>query len=105
MTGIFQAGKHRLPFGTHTYVMGILNVTPDSFSDGGKWLEPEKAVAHALEMEEQGAEILDVGAQSTRPGFEPVAWEVEWGWPLCWKPCGAGCGFPCRWIPFIPRWP
>ena len=78
MTGIFQAGKHRLPFGTHTYVMGILNVTPDSFSDGGKWLEPEKAVAHALEMEEQGAEILDVGAQSTRPGFEPVAWEVEW---------------------------
>ena len=56
MTGIFQAGKHRLPFGTHTYVMGILNVTPDSFSDGGKWLEPEKAVAHALEMEEQ--EIL-----------------------------------------------
>lgn len=48
--------------------MGILNVTPDSFSDGGLWLEPERAVEHALEMVEEGADLLDLGAESTRPG-------------------------------------
>ena len=51
-----------------TIVMGILNVTPDSFSDGGRYLLPEKALEHALQIQEQGAGILDVGAQSTRPG-------------------------------------
>lgn len=56
-------------------VMGILNVTPDSFSDGGEFLEPEKAVAHAEEMVRQGADIIDIGAESTRPygGAVPVA--------------------------------
>ncbi len=49
-------------------VMGVLNITPDSFSDGGRWLERDQAVARALEMVEQGAEILDLGAESTRPG-------------------------------------
>ena len=49
-------------------VMGVLNLTPDSFSDGGRWLEPEKAVEHALAMADQGADILDLGAESTRPG-------------------------------------
>jgi dihydropteroate synthase len=55
-------------------VMGILNVTPDSFSDGGQFLDPAKAVAHAKEMAAQGADILDVGAESTRPygGMQPV---------------------------------
>ncbi|MCX6394666.1 MAG: dihydropteroate synthase [Solirubrobacterales bacterium] len=53
-------------------VMGIVNVTPDSFSDGGQWLDPEKAVAHGLELAEQGAAILDIGGESTRPGAEPV---------------------------------
>jgi len=53
--------------------MGIVNVTPDSFSDGGKFLDPAKAVAHALELAAQGAEILDIGGESTRPGAEPVA--------------------------------
>ncbi len=48
--------------------MGVLNITPDSFSDGGRWLEPEKAIAHGLEMLAAGAEILDLGAESTRPG-------------------------------------
>jgi dihydropteroate synthase len=57
--------------------MGILNVTPDSFSDGGKFLEPERAVEHAVQMCEQGADIIDVGGESTRPGSEPVPEELE----------------------------
>ncbi|WP_376697221.1 dihydropteroate synthase [Wenzhouxiangella sp. EGI_FJ10305] len=54
-------------------VMGVVNVTPDSFSDGGEFLAPDRAVAHALELVEGGADILDVGGESTRPGAEPVA--------------------------------
>jgi dihydropteroate synthase len=54
-------------------VMGVLNVTPDSFSDGGLWVDPERAVAHGLEMVEQGAGIIDVGGESTRPGAEEVS--------------------------------
>src|SRR5512139_2375503 len=55
-------------------VMGILNVTPDSFSDGGRFFDPTTAIAHAREMAEQGADILDIGAESTRPygGMKPV---------------------------------
>ena len=53
--------------------MGVLNVTPDSFSDGGLWIDPERAVAHGLEMIEQGAGIIDVGGESTRPGAEEVS--------------------------------
>jgi len=53
--------------------MGVVNVTPDSFSDGGKYFSPAKAVAHALELIAQGAEILDIGGESTRPGAEPVS--------------------------------
>jgi dihydropteroate synthase len=53
-------------------IMGVLNVTPDSFSDGGRWLDPEAAVAHGLEMAAQGADVIDVGGESTRPGAEPV---------------------------------
>ncbi len=53
--------------------MGVVNVTPDSFSDGGKFLDPGAAVAHALKLVAQGAEILDIGGESTRPGAEPVA--------------------------------
>ena len=52
--------------------MGILNVTPDSFSDGGRWCEVDSAVAHAVDMVDQGASIIDIGAESTRPGSEPV---------------------------------
>jgi len=58
-------------------VMGILNVTPDSFSDGGSYLDPSKAVERGLEMAEQGADIIDVGGESTRPGAEPVTEEEE----------------------------
>jgi dihydropteroate synthase len=53
-------------------VMGVLNVTPDSFSDGGRWFDPERAVAHGLEMVADGADVVDVGGESTRPGADPV---------------------------------
>jgi len=57
--------------------MGVVNVTPDSFSDGGLFLEPEAAIAHGEQLARDGAEILDVGGESTRPGAEPVGIEVE----------------------------
>jgi dihydropteroate synthase len=58
-------------------VMGVLNVTPDSFSDGGAYLEPEAAVAHAERMSAEGADVVDVGGESTRPGAEPVQADEE----------------------------
>ena len=58
-------------------IMGILNVTPDSFSDGGNWGDPGEAVRHALDMADQGAQIIDVGGESTRPGSQPVAAEEQ----------------------------
>jgi dihydropteroate synthase len=58
-------------------LMGIVNVTPDSFSDGGLFLDPEAAVEHGIELVEQGADILDIGGESTRPGAEPVGTEEE----------------------------
>lgn len=61
-----------------TLVMGILNLTPDSFSDGGKYLDREKAFLHALEMVRQGADLMDLGAESTRPGAKPVSAGEEW---------------------------
>jgi dihydropteroate synthase len=60
-----------------TRVMGTLNVTPDSFSDGGRFLEPDKAVERAFAIAEEGADLLDIGAESTRPGAEPVPEEEE----------------------------
>ncbi len=60
-----------------TRLMGIVNVTPDSFSDGGLYLDSERAIAHGRELAEQGAAILDVGGESTRPGAEPVTAAVE----------------------------
>lgn len=70
-------GGQTWPLGRKTYIMGILNVTPDSFSDGGRYVDPEAAVRHAAEMLENGADIIDVGGESTRPGFQPVAAEEE----------------------------
>jgi dihydropteroate synthase len=58
-------------------LMGVVNVTPDSFSDGGEWFDGDAAVAHGLDLVEQGAQILDVGGESTRPGAEPVAQDEE----------------------------
>ena len=63
--------------GRRALIMGILNVTPDSFSDGGRFSDYERAVAHAFELISQGADILDIGGESTRPGSEPVGVEVE----------------------------
>ena len=58
-------------------LIGIVNVTPDSFSDGGLFLDPERAIAHARELAAAGADIIDVGGESTRPGAAPVAVEEE----------------------------
>lgn len=74
----FRAGKYFLPLNGPACIMGILNVTPDSFSDGGRSFEPEVAVANALAMQEQGAGMLDIGGQSTRPGFTAIPPEEEW---------------------------
>ncbi|MDY6861756.1 MAG: dihydropteroate synthase [Thermodesulfobacteriota bacterium] len=60
-----------------TYIMGILNITPDSFSDGGEFQDPENAVEHALKLQNDGADILDIGGESTRPGAVPVSTEEE----------------------------
>ena len=67
-----------LILGERTLIMGVLNVTPDSFSDGGNFLSQEKAVRHALQMEGDGADIIDIGAESTRPGSTGVSAEEEW---------------------------
>ena len=70
---LFRARQFEFRFPRPTLVMGIVNVTPDSFSDGGKFLDADAAVAHALELVAQGAEILDIGGESTRPGAAPVS--------------------------------
>ena len=58
-------------------MMGVVNVTPDSFSGGGAWLAPDKAIAHGLELATQGADIIDVGGESTRPGAQRVPVDDE----------------------------
>lgn len=65
---IIQAKHHTLSYEEKTLVMGILNVTPDSFSDGGKFNQMDKALAHAAQLIEDGAHIIDIGGESTRPG-------------------------------------
>lgn len=70
-------GRHRLDLGKRTLIMGILNVTPDSFSDGGLFLDPERAFVRVKEMVAQGADIIDIGGESSRPGAMPVPLEEE----------------------------
>ena len=70
--------KREIMLGERTAIMGVLNVTPDSFSDGGKYAEPDRAFARAVELEEEGADILDIGAESTRPGSARISAETEW---------------------------
>lgn len=72
----FQCGRFQLDL-TRPHVMGIVNVTPDSFSDGGKYSSVELAVEHALQLIAEGADILDIGGESTRPGAQPVSLEEE----------------------------
>ena len=72
--------------------MGVVNVTPDSFSDGGTWLDPDKAIAHGLELASQGADIVDIGGESTRPGADrvPVGDELERVMPVVTALAAAG---------------
>lgn len=73
----YQFGEAALEFGKRTYLMGILNVTPDSFSDGGRFFEQTDAVLHAFQMLKDGADIIDIGGESTRPGAESITVEEE----------------------------
>jgi dihydropteroate synthase len=70
---VWKLKSRELLTGAHTLIMGVLNVTPDSFSDGGNFLDPDRAFAHAIELEEQGADIIDIGAESTRPGSSRIS--------------------------------
>ncbi len=73
----YRFGSATVEFGCRTYIMGILNVTPDSFSDGGMFFDQTDAVLHAFQMVKDGADIIDVGGESTRPGAESVTLEEE----------------------------
>jgi dihydropteroate synthase len=73
----WQLRSRVLELGARTAVMGVVNVTPDSFSDGGAFLDPELAVAHALQLLDEGADILDIGGESTRPGTQANVTEKE----------------------------
>jgi dihydropteroate synthase len=80
MTGepfVWRAGRHVLDCRLRTFVMGVLNVTPDSFSDGGRFFDPEVAVAQGLRMAQEGADLIDLGGESTRPGSQAVSVEEE----------------------------
>lgn len=70
-------GERIFDFDKHTYVMGILNVTPDSFSDGGRWNSVDRALRAAVRMVEEGADIIDIGGESTRPGYTAVSEDEE----------------------------
>jgi dihydropteroate synthase len=74
---VWQCRDRRLELGDRTLVMGILNVTPDSFSDGGRFLDSRQAFEHGLQMARDGADIIDIGGESSRPGAEPVPIEEE----------------------------
>jgi dihydropteroate synthase len=73
----YKFGSLTYDFSARTFIMGILNVTPDSFSDGGKYYDVESAVAHGLKMVEDGADFIDIGGESSRPGAAPLSAEEE----------------------------
>jgi dihydropteroate synthase len=74
---LLRTPRREIILGERTLIMGIINVTPDSFSDGGRFDSPEKAVEEGIRMAEEGADILDIGGESTRPGSDPVSPEEE----------------------------
>jgi len=76
-TILFQTGKREIIFGEKTHIMGILNVTPDSFSDGGRYLLPDQAVAQGVRLVQEGASILDIGGESSRPGADSISIREE----------------------------
>ncbi len=75
---IWNCRDKKIEYGEKTVLMGIVNVTPDSFSDGGKFFDEENAVSHSLKLIEEGADIIDIGAQSTRPGYNEISDKEEW---------------------------
>jgi dihydropteroate synthase len=77
MSTIIQCGSYSLDYSKKTLIMGILNITPDSFSDGGKYNHLDQAVERAMQMVQDGADIIDIGGESTRPGFIKVTAEEE----------------------------
>ena len=77
MNGVWRSRDRELPLGERTLVIGIVNVTPDSFSDGGMFDDAEAAMKHGLQLLEEGADVLDVGGESTRPGSDAVSVEEE----------------------------
>ncbi|HWR50028.1 MAG TPA: dihydropteroate synthase [Bryobacteraceae bacterium] len=70
---VWKLKEREIQLGDHTLIVGVLNLTPDSFSDGGKFADPDRAYARALEIEEQGADLIDIGAESTRPGSARIS--------------------------------
>lgn len=74
---LWKLRERTLQLGDQTLIVGVLNVTPDSFSDGGKYQDPDRAFARALEMEEEGADIIDIGAESTKPGSARISESEE----------------------------
>jgi dihydropteroate synthase len=89
---VLHAGSHRLSL-ARPLIMGIVNTTPDSFSDGGRWTDARAAIRHALKLREDGADILDVGGESTRPGAAsvPVDEEIRRVLPVIEVLAGEGC--------------
>ena len=75
---IWTCRDKKIEYGKNVLIMGIVNVTPDSFSDGGDCFDEDRAVNRALELEKEGADIIDIGAQSTRPDYTPVSEDEEW---------------------------
>jgi len=75
---IWRCGERAFDLAERSLIMGVVNVTPDSFSDGGRFLEPDAAVAHARALLAEGADLIDLGAESTRPGSAPVPPEEQW---------------------------
>src|SRR5438093_13473064 len=85
------ARGHVFPLGERMLLMAVLNVTPDSFSDGGRFSDPDRAVAEALKMIEEGADILDIGGESSRPGAQPISLHEELQRVVAIVPKLAGC--------------
>jgi dihydropteroate synthase len=98
-TSLWQLRTRALELGRRTLVMGIVNITPDSFSDGGAFLDPETAVAHALQLLEEGADLLDLGAESTRPGSRAGSPGGPAGFP--WAPAVSADEEQARVLPVL----
>ena len=106
LTELTVANRDRLSWGQRTYVMGVINVTPDSFSGDGLGGDVDAAVEQAIRFEGEGADFLDIGAESTRPGHRPVTEEEEMRRLLPSLEAAAAAGFHSlsAWIPGSREW-